>query len=63
MAVAGNLDRAVEDWTIAASTGDYHVMHTLRTLFGADYFIIESFDSTLTAYNKSCAEMTLLSES
>ena len=48
-AVAGNMDRAVEHWTIAASTGDYHAMHTLRTLFEGD--------STLTAYSKSCAKM------
>jgi hypothetical protein len=32
-------------------------MHELKTLFEQGYVSRESIDSTLTAYNNSCAEM------
>jgi TPR repeat protein len=54
----GNTERAVKHWTIAASAGCYHAMHTLNT-FGFKNGLVsrESIDSTLAAYNHSCAEM------
>jgi TPR repeat protein len=54
---AGNAERAVKHWTIAASAGDYDAMHSLRILFEKGHVSRESIDSTLTAYNNSCAEM------
>jgi hypothetical protein len=54
---SGNMDRAVKHWTIAASAGDYHAMHTLRKNFEGGFVSRESIDSTLIAYNNSCAEM------
>ena len=51
------MDRAVKHWSIAASAGDYEAMHTLITFFKMDYVSQESIDSTLAAYNTSCAEM------
>jgi TPR repeat protein len=54
---AGNVERAVKHWTIAASAGDYHAMHTLRKNFEGGFVSRESIDSTLTAYNSSCADM------
>ena len=52
----GNLERAVKHWTIAASAGDYNAMHHLRVGFEKGYDSRESIDSTLAAYNNSCAE-------
>ena len=43
--------------TIAASAGHFTAMHDLRTLFEKGYVSRELIDSTLTAYNNSCAEM------
>ena len=53
----GNIERAVKHLTIAASAGDYYSMHTLRTNVENGFVCRESIDSTLKAYNKSCAEM------
>ena len=53
---SGNTERAVKHWTIAASAGDYHAMHHVRKYFELGV-IRESIDSTLAAYNASCAEM------
>jgi TPR repeat protein len=55
--VAGNVERAVKHWTIAASAGEYEAMHNLRTGFEKGFVSRESIDSTLAAYNNSCAEM------
>jgi TPR repeat protein len=55
--VAGNVERAVKHWTIAASAGDYEAMHNLRTGFENGLVSRESIDSILAAYNNSCAEM------
>jgi len=50
-------DRAVKHWTIAASAGHYTATHFLREFFQRGAISRESIDSTLTAYNNSCAEM------
>ena len=56
-AQSGNRERAVKHLRIAASAGQYHAMHHLRTLFEQGAVRRESIDSTLKAYNNSCAEM------
>jgi TPR repeat protein len=56
-AQSGNMERAVKHWTIAASAGDYDAMHNLLVALKKGYVSTESIDSTLTAYNNSCAEM------
>jgi hypothetical protein len=55
--LAVNVERAVKHWTIAASAGDYEAMHQLRTFFEQGAISRESIDSTLIAYNNSCAEI------
>jgi TPR repeat protein len=52
---SGNMERGIKHWTIAASAGCYRSMQNLRILKGA--VSRESIDSTLAAYNESCAEM------
>jgi hypothetical protein len=47
----------VKHWTIAASAGHYIAMHELRELFDQGVVSRESIESTLAAYNSSCAEM------
>jgi TPR repeat protein len=54
---SGNMERAVKHWTIAASAGYYIAMNELRLSFEQGLVSRESIDSTLTAYNYSCAEM------
>jgi TPR repeat protein len=54
---SGNIERAVKHWTISASGGCYQSMHELRTLFEQGFISRESINSTLAAYNNSCAEM------
>ena len=54
---SGNLERAVKHWIIAASAGYNRAMHYLRLGFEQGVVSRESIDSTLTAYNSSCAEM------
>ena len=56
-AQSGNIERAVKHWTIAASAGHYKAMHEIRFLFEQGVISRESIDSTLAAYNDSCAEM------
>jgi tetratricopeptide (TPR) repeat protein len=53
----GNVERAVKHWAIAASAGHYDAMHNLLGAFKQGVFSRESIDSTLIAYNNSCAEM------
>jgi hypothetical protein len=53
----GNIERAVKHWTIAASAGHYIAMHELRKLFDQGVVSRESIESTLAAYNSSCAQM------
>jgi tetratricopeptide (TPR) repeat protein len=57
---SGNLERAAKHWTIAASAGHYNAMYTLLDLFkkGQQGGVSrDSINTTLAAYNKSCAEM------
>ena len=56
-AQSGNMGQAVKHWTIAASAGDYDAMYNLLVDFKQGVFSRESIDSTLIAYNNSCAEM------
>jgi TPR repeat protein len=52
----GNVEQAIKHWTIAASAGDYKAMHVMRTQFEQGLLSRDTIDSTLTAYNNSCAE-------
>jgi TPR repeat protein len=54
---SGNVERALKHWIIAASAGDPRAMHELILAFEAGHVSKESINSTLTAYNNSCAEM------
>jgi TPR repeat protein len=54
---SGNMERAVKHWTIGASVGCYRSMHELRRYFKKGLVSRESIDSTLAAYNNSCAEL------
>jgi TPR repeat protein len=54
---SGNVERAVKHWTIAASSGCYTAMHALRKCFERGEVGRDAMNSTLTAYNNSCAEM------
>ena len=54
---SGNLERAVKHLTIASSAGCYSSMDNLRIAFEYGVISRESIDSTLAAYNSSCAEM------
>jgi TPR repeat protein len=68
---SGNMDRALKHWVIAASTGQCKAMDTFRRLyelqlptnpnvrisFKQDEMSRDTFEATLAAYNKSCAEM------
>jgi len=54
---SGNMGQAVKHFTIAASAGDYTAIHVLVALFEAGAVSRDVIDSTLTAYNNSCAEM------
>jgi TPR repeat protein len=56
-AQSGNMERAVKHWTISASAGYYIAMHEMRVGFKKGYVSRETIDSTLEAYNNSCAEM------
>jgi len=56
-AQSGNMERAVKHWMIAASAGSYHAMHNLLGAFKGGVVSRALIDSTLTAYNNSCAEM------
>jgi TPR repeat protein len=53
---SGNVEQAIKHWKIAASAGCYRAMHELRSFFEKGKVSRESIDSTLSAYNKSCAE-------
>jgi TPR repeat protein len=55
-AKSGNIERAIKHLTIGAAAGDYDAMQTLKTFFERGFVSRESIDSTLAAYNNSCAE-------
>ena len=54
---SGKVERAVKHWTIGASAGSYNVMHSLQMEFKKGNVSRDAFNSTLTAYNNSCAEV------
>ena len=54
---SGNVEQALKHWTIAASAGECYAMHHVRKHFEKGDVSRESIDSTLAAYNNSCAEM------
>jgi TPR repeat protein len=54
---SGNMDRALKHWVIAASAGYYKAMFLLKACFEEGFVSRESIESTLTAYNTSCAEI------
>jgi len=56
-AESGNMERAVKHWAIAASGGEYLAMHQLTVFYEKGYVSRDSINSTLAAYNNSCAEM------
>jgi TPR repeat protein len=56
-AKSGNMERAVKHWMIAASAGNYNAMYNLIIAFKQGHVSRETIDSTLEAYNNSCAEM------
>jgi TPR repeat protein len=56
-AQSGNMGRAVKHWMIAASGGKYNAMQCLLIAFNHGSTSRATIDSTLTAYNNSCAEM------
>jgi TPR repeat protein len=51
------IERTLKHFRIAASTGDYNAMHNLRKSFEKGLASRDAMDTTLTAYNNSCAEM------
>jgi TPR repeat protein len=54
---SGNMERAVKHFIIAASAGDSCSMNILIPSFQSGRASRETIDSTLAAYNSSCAEM------
>ena len=54
---SGKMERAVKHWTIAASAGHYKAMNSLQIEFKRGYVSRDTINSSLTAYNNSCAEM------
>jgi TPR repeat protein len=54
---SGNVEQALKHWTIAASAGECYAMQNLLIALRKGYVSRESIDSTLAAYNSSCAEM------
>jgi hypothetical protein len=51
------MDQTIKHWIIAASGGQYRAMKELIECFEKGSVTRESIDSTLKAYNNSCAEM------
>jgi TPR repeat protein len=53
----GTIERALKHWMIAASSGEYGAMYNLQKVFEKGFGSRDEIDSTLTAYNHSCAGM------
>ena len=51
------MQRAMKHWIIAASAGEFDAMNYVIRGFTKGFVSRESIDSTLAAYNSSCAEM------
>ena len=56
-AQSGNMGQAVKHWMIAASAGHYGAMKNLLIAFNQGVSSRAQIDSTLEAYNNSCAEV------
>jgi TPR repeat protein len=56
-AQSGNMERAVKHWTIAASAGCFLAMDNMLIALKKHDVSKETIDTTLTAYNNSCAEV------
>jgi TPR repeat protein len=56
-AQSGNMERAMKHWMIAASAGNYKAMYGIQYYFVQGVVSKDAIDSTLTAYNNSCAKM------
>jgi TPR repeat protein len=54
---SGNIKQAIRHFMIAASAGHYIAMNNLIIAFKQGLVSRNAMDSTLTAYNNSCAEM------
>jgi hypothetical protein len=54
---SGDMERAVKHWTIGASAGCYRSMYNMLVTFKGGLLSRDAIDSTLAAYNNSCAEM------
>jgi TPR repeat protein len=54
---SGKYERAVKHLTIAASAGSFRAMYALLLAFNQSIVSRDEINSTLTAYNNSCAEM------
>jgi TPR repeat protein len=52
-----NNERAIKHWMISASAGHHGAMNNLIWAFKQGVVSRDQIDSTLTAYNTSCAEM------
>jgi TPR repeat protein len=55
--ISGKRERALKHWVIAASAGDCNAMYNLLVDFEEGLVCRDVIDSTLIAYNTSCAEM------
>jgi TPR repeat protein len=53
----GNMEQAVKHWIMSASAGDFLAMNDLLVLHKKGFASRTTMDSTLAAYNTSCAEM------
>jgi hypothetical protein len=51
------MEQALKHWKIAASAGEYTAMNNLTIKFEQGADSRETIDSTLAAYNNSCAEV------
>ena len=54
---SGDRGRAVRHWTIAASAGNHNALYNLLVALNEGSVSRNEINSTLTAYNNSCAEM------
>ena len=54
---SGNMERAIKHWLIAASAGEHSALNNLLISFNQGLVSRNTINSTLTAYNSSCAEM------
>ena len=54
---SGNVGRGLKHLKIAASAGQHQAMHTMLVNFKRGFVSRDEIDSTLAAYNASCAEM------